>query len=47
MHGVQHLIHPIDKLDHWPSEDRRTRLVFIGRNLDRDLLELSFKACEA
>jgi G3E family GTPase len=34
MHGVQHLIHPIDRLDHWPSEDRRSRLVVIGRNLN-------------
>ncbi len=34
VHGVQHLIHPIDKLDRWPSDDRRTRLVVIGRNLN-------------
>jgi G3E family GTPase len=34
LHGVQHLIHPIDRLDRWPSEDTRTRLVLIGRNLN-------------
>ncbi len=34
VHGVQHLIHPIDKLDRWPSDDKRTRLVVIGRNLN-------------
>lgn len=34
VHGVQHLVHPIDKLDRWPSEDKRTRLVVIGRNLN-------------
>ena len=34
VHGVQHLLHPIDKLDRWPSEDKRTRLVVIGRNLN-------------
>jgi G3E family GTPase len=34
LHGVQHLIHPIDRLDRWPSEDRRTRIVLIGRNLN-------------
>jgi G3E family GTPase len=34
LHGVQHLIHPIDRLDRWPSEDRRTRLVLIGRHLN-------------
>jgi G3E family GTPase len=34
LHGVQHLIHPIDRLDRWPSDDRRTRLVLIGCNLN-------------
>lgn len=34
LHGVQHLIHPIDRLDRWPSADRRTRLVLIGRHLN-------------
>lgn len=34
VHGVQSLIHPIDKLDRWPSADQRTRIVLIGRNLD-------------
>jgi G3E family GTPase len=34
LHGVQHLIHPIDRLERWPSDDRRTRLVLIGRNLN-------------
>lgn len=34
VHGVQHVIHLIDRLEQWPSGDRRTRLVFIGRNLD-------------
>ncbi|MGD9806684.1 MAG: GTP-binding protein [Hyphomicrobiaceae bacterium] len=34
VHGVQHVIHLIDRLECWPSDDRRTRLVIIGRNLD-------------
>jgi G3E family GTPase len=38
IHGVQHLIHPIDRLERWPSEDRRTRIVLIGRNLNVDAL---------
>jgi G3E family GTPase len=33
VHGVQHVFHALDWLDHWPTEDQRTRLVFIGRNL--------------
>ncbi|MDX2203370.1 MAG: GTP-binding protein [Hyphomicrobiaceae bacterium] len=38
VHGVQHVIHPIDRLPHWPSDDRRSRLVLIGRNLNIDAL---------
>lgn len=32
---VQHLAHPPQELAAWPDEDRRTRLVFITRRLDR------------
>lgn len=34
VHGVQHLIHPIDTLPRWPSDDHRTRIVVIGRHVD-------------
>lgn len=33
VHGVQHVFHPLDWMERWPSADRRTRLVLIGRNL--------------
>jgi G3E family GTPase len=33
VHGVQHVFHPLGWLERWPSADRRTRLVLIGRNL--------------
>lgn len=36
VHGVQHVIHEVDTLDRWPSDDRRTKIVLIGRNLDID-----------
>ena len=36
IHGVQHIFHPPVLLDAWPSEDRRTRLVFITRDLSAD-----------
>jgi G3E family GTPase len=39
VHGVQHIFHPPRKLDAWPSADRRTRLVFITRDIDRDDIE--------
>ncbi|MXZ86515.1 MAG: GTP-binding protein [Acidimicrobiia bacterium] len=29
----------------WGSEERRNRLVFIGRNLDRESLEANFRSC--
>ncbi len=37
--GVQHLFHPPVTLDAWPSDDHRTRLVFITRNIPRALIE--------
>jgi len=35
LHGVQHLFHPPVLLPCWPSEDRRTRIVFITRNINK------------
>ena len=32
--GVQHIFHPPVDLDRWPSDDQRTRLVFITRNIE-------------
>ncbi len=34
VHGVQHLVHPIDKLACWPSDDKRTKIAIIGRNFN-------------
>jgi G3E family GTPase len=34
IHGVQHIFHPLTWLEAWPSADRRTRLVFIVRDID-------------
>lgn len=33
VHGVQHVFHPPIELTRWPSEDRRTRMVFITRGI--------------
>ncbi len=35
VHGVQHVFHPPVWLDSWPDEDRRTKLVFITRDIPR------------
>jgi G3E family GTPase len=34
VHAVQHTLYPSARLPAWPSEDRSTRLVFIGRRLE-------------
>jgi len=34
IHGVQHVLHTPVALNAWPSEDRRTRIVFIIRDMD-------------
>ncbi len=34
IHGVQHIWHPPAILEEWPSEDRRSRIVFILRDLE-------------
>jgi G3E family GTPase len=41
LNGVQHVVHPPEHLSEWPDEDRRSRLVFIGRGLDSERLERS------
>lgn len=41
---VQHAVHPPVHLDEWPDDDRRSRLVVIGRELDRGALERSLRA---
>ena len=35
IHGVHHVFHPPVRLPAWPDEDRRSRLVFIVRDLPR------------
>jgi G3E family GTPase len=39
VHGVQHVFHPARELAAWPSEDRRTRLIFITRGISRTIVE--------
>ncbi len=37
--GAQHLLHNIAWLDRWPDGDRRTRIVFIVQNIERQTVE--------
>jgi G3E family GTPase len=44
IHGVQHIVHPPAHLDHWPDDDRRSRIVFIVQDLEPALIERSLAA---
>lgn len=39
IHGVQHVFHPPHRLESWPDDDRRTRIVFIVKDLERKFVE--------
>jgi len=38
IHGVQHVFHPPVTLQEWPSEDHRSRIVLITRDIDESIL---------
>ena len=42
--GVQHVLYPPVRLRAWPDADRRSRLVFITRDLGRTEVEASWNA---
>jgi G3E family GTPase len=44
IHGVQHVFHPAAALPAWPDADRRTRLVFIVRDLEPKVISELFDA---
>jgi G3E family GTPase len=44
LNAVQHVVHPPLHLDAWPDEDRRSRLVLIGRGIERRAVEASLAA---
>lgn len=44
IHGVQHVFHPPEVLERWPSDDRRTKLVFIARDLHHAEIRACFSA---
>jgi len=44
VHGVQHIFHPTARLERWPDDDHRTRLVFITRDLPECTVRELFEA---
>ena len=43
IHGVQHIFHPVQWLETWPDNDRRTKLVFITQNIKKKQIEDFFR----
>jgi G3E family GTPase len=44
IHAVQHVFHPFSQLERWPDEDRRTRIVFITKDIPERTLREMFEA---
>jgi G3E family GTPase len=44
LNGVQHVVHPPEHLDAWPDGDRRSRIVFIARGIEKREIEESLAA---
>ncbi|MGD9922998.1 MAG: GTP-binding protein [Pseudorhodoplanes sp.] len=44
LHAVQHVLHPTSQLDAWPDADRRTRMVFIVRDIEPRVIRELFDA---
>jgi G3E family GTPase len=44
INGVQHIVHPPRHLERWPTEDHRSRIVFITRGIDQNRLRRSLEA---
>jgi len=44
INGVQHIVHPPQHLERWPTEDYRSRIVFITRGIDQGRLRRSLEA---
>ena len=43
VHGVQHVFHPLVQMPAWPDADRRSRIVIIARDLERETADESFQ----
>jgi G3E family GTPase len=47
IHGVQHVFHPPSWLARWPSDDRRSRIVFITRGVPQGWIDALLEALDA
>jgi G3E family GTPase len=46
VHAVQHIVHPPVRMTRWPDSERRSRIVFITRNLDPPRAGSGARVCE-
>lgn len=46
IHGVQHLFHPPATIPAWPDDNRQSRIVFITRDLNREVIEQTLNALQ-
>lgn len=46
IHGVQHVLSPLQWLKRWPSKDQRTRIVFITKGVSKDSIECMLSGFE-
>ena len=44
IHGVQHIFYPPVELPAWPDDDRRSKIVFITRDIARQTIEKTLRA---
>jgi G3E family GTPase len=47
IHGVQHVFHPPSWLARWPSDDHRSRIIFITRGVPRAWVDALLEALDA
>ena len=43
IHGVQHIFHPLEWLEKWPGNDKKSRLVFITKNINKNTIDDFFR----
>jgi G3E family GTPase len=44
INGVQHIVHSPQHLESWPTDEHRSRIVFITRGIDQGQLRRSLEA---
>ncbi|WP_375293373.1 GTP-binding protein [Siccirubricoccus sp. G192] len=47
IHAIQHVVHPPEWLEAWPSADRRSRIMLIGQGIPRHFPARLLAAIEA